>query len=135
MNLLVSSCTNQCQCYYTLESPLHLRALGLNAFNHPGHIRLTMFPPGYIHVLGKNVTGRFRLPVLVVSCWMEDPWLPTALNLVADILHQCPTIKDLVMDVCVVWLLKHKQLLHLTFWMLRDVMCRQGLSSSACQQR
>ena len=35
VNLLASSCTTQCQHYYTLESPLPLGALGLNAFNHP----------------------------------------------------------------------------------------------------
>ena len=35
VDLLTSSCTNQCQCYYTIESPLPLGALGLNAFNYP----------------------------------------------------------------------------------------------------
>ena len=33
--LLASSHTTQCQYYYTLESPLPLGTLGLNAFNHP----------------------------------------------------------------------------------------------------
>ena len=33
--LLTSCCTTQCQHYYTLETPLPLEALGLNAFNHP----------------------------------------------------------------------------------------------------
>ena len=32
--VLASSCSNQFQCDYMLESPLHLGALGLNAFNH-----------------------------------------------------------------------------------------------------
>ena len=34
-DLLTSSETTQCQHYYTLESPIPLRALGLNAFKHP----------------------------------------------------------------------------------------------------
>ena len=34
MDMLASSCSNQFQCDYSLESPLHLGALGLNAFNH-----------------------------------------------------------------------------------------------------
>ena len=35
VDLLVSSCSIQCQHYYTLEYSLLLGALGLNAFNHP----------------------------------------------------------------------------------------------------
>ena len=35
VGLLASSYTIQCQHYYTLEIPLPLGALGLNAFNHP----------------------------------------------------------------------------------------------------
>ena len=50
VNLLTSSHTTQCQHYYTLETPLLLGALGLNAFNHPW-----MFQVGYM----------FPLPVLV----------------------------------------------------------------------
>ena len=34
VDLLVSSPTNQCQQYYTLENPLPLGGLGLNAFTH-----------------------------------------------------------------------------------------------------
>ena len=35
VDLLASSHTNQCQYSYTLESPLPLAALALNAFNYP----------------------------------------------------------------------------------------------------
>ena len=35
LDLLASSLSTQCQYYYTLETPLPLWALGLNAFNHP----------------------------------------------------------------------------------------------------
>ena len=35
VGLLTSSHSTQCQHYYTLETPLPLGTLGLNAFNHP----------------------------------------------------------------------------------------------------
>ena len=35
VDLVASSCSTQCQHYYTLEIPLPLRALALNAFSHP----------------------------------------------------------------------------------------------------
>ena len=35
VDLLASSCTNQCQHYYTFENPLPLVAFGFNTFNHP----------------------------------------------------------------------------------------------------
>ena len=46
LDLLASSHTTQCQHYYTLETPLYLRALGLNAFNHPWTFQISyVFPP------------------------------------------------------------------------------------------
>ena len=46
VDLLASSHSTQCQHYYTLESPLPLGALGLNAFNHPWMFQISyMFPP------------------------------------------------------------------------------------------
>ena len=35
VDLLASSCSTQCQHYFTLETPLPQGALGLNAFSHP----------------------------------------------------------------------------------------------------
>ena len=35
VDLLASSCSTQCQHYFTLETPLPVGALGLNAFSHP----------------------------------------------------------------------------------------------------
>ena len=49
--------------------------------------------------------------------------LPTVLNMLEDIPHQCPIVKDLIMDVLLGWLLKGVALLHLTLWLLRDVCC------------
>ena len=54
-------------------------------------------------------------------CWMEAPWLPTALSMLADIPRQCPIVKDLVVDVSVGQVLKGLQYLHLTLWLLSDV--------------
>ena len=46
VDLLASSCSTQYQHYYTLESPLPLGVLGLNAFNHPWMFQVSyMFPP------------------------------------------------------------------------------------------
>ena len=46
VDLLASSHSIQCQHYYTLEYPLPLGALGLNAFNHPLMFQVHyMFPP------------------------------------------------------------------------------------------
>ena len=46
VDLLASSCSTQCQHYFTLETPLSLGALGLNAFNHPWKFQVSyVFPP------------------------------------------------------------------------------------------
>ena len=46
VNLLASSCTTQCQHCYTLETPLPLAALTLNAFNQPWMFQVSyVFPP------------------------------------------------------------------------------------------
>ena len=52
---------------------------------------------------------------------MEAPWLPTVLNMFADIPQQHFIIKDLVMDVSVGHVFKVLPYLHLTLWLLRDV--------------
>ena len=52
---------------------------------------------------------------------MEAPWLPTVLNMLADIPQQCPIIKDLVVDVLVGQALKDLPYLHLTLWLLNNV--------------
>ena len=45
--------------------------------------------------LVKYIISQFRFLILVV------PWLPTILNMLEDVPHHCPVIKDLVMDVSV----------------------------------
>ena len=124
-----SSHSTQCQHYYTLESPLPLGTLGLNAFNHLWQFQVGyMFPPPALvplilsKFLTEHVKGQLRQLIVVAPCWMEAPWLPTVLNMLADIPWQWyPIIKDLVMDVSVGQVLKGLPYLHLTLWLLRDV--------------
>ena len=88
VDLLVSSHTNQCQCYYTLPSPLPLGALRLNAFKHSWTYLVSyVFPPPVLvplilsKFLAECVMSQFRLLILVAPCWMEAPCLPTVLNM------------------------------------------------------
>ena len=52
---------------------------------------------------------------------MEAAWLPTVLNMLADIPWQCPIIKDLIVNVSVGQALKGLPYLHLILWLLSDV--------------
>ena len=45
--------------------------------------------------------GTFYTSILVAPCWMEVPWLSTVLNMLEDILYQCPVITDLIRDCLV----------------------------------
>ena len=77
VDLLASSDTHQCQHYYTLENPLLVEALGVNAFNCPLTSQVSyVFPPALVsqvllRFLTEHITGEFRLLILVVPCWME----------------------------------------------------------------
>ena len=118
---------NQCQHYYTLENPLPLGPLGLNAFNHPWTYQVIyVFPPPALVLLFlskflvEHVIGQFRVLVLVVPCWMEASCLPTVLSMFETISHWCPII-NIVMDILIDWLLKGLPSLNLTLWLFRDV--------------
>ena len=67
--------------------------------------------------LAEHVNGQLRHLLLVAPCWMEAPWLPTILNMLADVPWWCPIIKDLVMDVLVGQALKGLRYLHITLWL------------------
>ena len=108
VDLLASSPSNKCQHYFTLETPLPLGALELNAFSHPWTFQLGyVFPPLALvplvlsKFLAEHVKGQLRHLILVAPCWMEPPWLPTVLNILADVPQWCPIINDLIMDVSV----------------------------------
>ena len=128
MHLLASSCTAQCQCYYILESPPPLGVLGLNDFKHPWTFQVsyvfpspTLSPLVLSRFLVEHVKDQLRHLILLAPCWMEAAWLHTVLNMLADVLQECPIIKDLVMDVLVGHMLKGLPYLHLTIWLLTDV--------------
>ena len=46
VDLLASSCSTQCQHYFTLETPLPVGALGLNAFSHPWKFQVSYVSSG-----------------------------------------------------------------------------------------
>ena len=87
--------------------------------------------------LAEHVNGQVRHFILVVPCWMEAPWLPTVLNMLADVPQQCPMIKNLIMDVSVSQVHKGLQYLHLNLWLLSDVCYtdRSSLPQSVMQWR
>ena len=129
------SCTSQCQCYYSLENPLPLGDLKLNAqpsLDISGGLCLSfpllLVPLVHSMFVAEHATHQFRLQILVASCWMEASWCPTVLNMFEDILCQCPIIKDFVNAVCikdfvnavcVAWVVRGLLSLHLPLWLLR----------------
>ena len=128
VDLLASSHSTQCQHYFTLETPLPLGALGLNAFSHPWTFQVSyVFPPLALVLLvlskylAEHVNAELRYLILMVPCWVEAPWLPTVLNMLADVPQWCPLVKDLVTDVLVGQVLKGLPYLHLTLSQPSDV--------------
>ena len=97
---MASSRSTQCQHYFTLETPLPLGALGLNAFSHPWKFQVSyVFPPPALvplvlsKFLAEHVYGQLGHLLLVAPCWMEAPWLPTVLNMLADVPEAVPSSK------------------------------------------
>ena len=128
VDLLAFSHSTQCQHYFTLETQLHLGALGLNAFSHPWTFQVSyVFPPPALaplvlsKFLAEHVNSQFRYLNLVAPCWMEAPWLLTVVNMLADVPWQCPLVKDLIMDFSVGQALKGLGYLNLTLWLLSNV--------------
>ena len=130
VDLLISSHTTQYQHYYTLEMLLPLGAFGLNAISQPWKFWVcyefpfpALVPLVLSRFLPELVKGQLRLLILVALCWMEASWLPTVLNMLADVPWCCPIIKYLVVEVSVGHMLKDLPYLHLTLWLLRDMCC------------
>ena len=82
---------------------------------------LALIPLFLSMFLAEHVKGQLRHLILVAPCWMEVPWLPTALSMLVDVPQQCPIVKDLIVDALIGQVLKGLQYLHLTFWQLSDV--------------
>ena len=99
-----------------------------------------VFPPPAVvplvlsKFLAEHVKGQLRHLILVAPCWMEGPWLPTVLNMLAYIPQWFPVIKDLIVQVSV-----GQALMGLPYLAFNPVaaqqcvLCRQGFSSSVCQ--
>ena len=128
VELLASSHSAQCQHYFTLETPLPVGALGLNAFSHPWTFQVSYVftPPALVTLvlskfLAEHFNSQLRYLILAVPCRIEAPWLPTILNMLADVPWQCPIIKDVIVDVSVGQALKGLQYLHLTLWQLSNM--------------
>ena len=85
----------------------------------------TFLPLVQSKLLAEHVKGQLRLLILVALCWMEVPWFTTVLNILANVLWQCPIIKDPIMDVLVGHMLKGLPYLHLTLWLLREMCVAQ----------
>ena len=103
VDVLVSSHINQCKLYHTLENPVPLVALGLNAFNYYWTFQVSSVfpPPAFVPLvlskfLAEHVTGQFILPILLAACLIEAPWLPTVLSMLAEIPCQCSIIQDFI---------------------------------------
>ena len=120
-----------------------LGALGSNAFSHPWTFQVSyVFPPLALvplvlsKFLEEHVNGQLTWLFLVAPCWMEAPWLPTVLNMLADVLQQCPIIKDIIMDDLVGQALKGLQYLYLTLCQLSN-MCyaERGSLPQSVRQR
>ena len=74
VDLLASSHSTHCQHYFTLETPLPLGALGLNAFSHPWKFQVSyVFPPPALvplvlaKFLAEHVNGQLRHLILVAQ--------------------------------------------------------------------
>ena len=96
VDLLASSHSAQCHYYFTLETPLPLGVLGLNAFSHPWNFQVSyVLDGGSLASHSSQHAGRHSLAVS----------------------HR----KDLVVEVSVGQVLKGLWYLHLTLWLLSDV--------------
>ena len=98
-----------------------------------------MFSPALVPLvlskfLAECFKGQLRLLILVAPCWMEAPWLPTVLNMLADVPRCCPMIRDLIMDVLVGHVLKDSAISAFNPLVVQRCMLhRQGFSFSVCQ--
>ena len=125
--------------YFTLEKPVPLRTLELNAFNHHWTYQMDLCvfshtgSPNSVQVSGRNCHRSIQTSYSAGTCWMEAPWHPKVFSMLADVHHQFPITKDLTVDVA--WLAGQ---IYATaaFNILaaqRCVLDRHGFSSSICQ--
>ena len=141
VDLLASFHSTQCQHYFTLETPLPLGALGLNAFSHLWKFQVSyVFPPLALvplvlsKFLAEHVNGQLRHLLLVAPCWMEAPWFPIVLNMLADVPQWCPLLKRSHHGCLVRPGAQGSAISALNPLAAQQcVLCRQGFSSLVCQ--
>ena len=104
--LLLSSCINQWQLYYTLEKSSSSGRFGVNIFSQPWTYQVSyvfffscISSPGSVQVSGRMCHRLTQTLYSSGTFWMETPWLPTVLSMLEDIPHQYPILRDLIMFV------------------------------------
>ena len=55
------------------------------------------------------------------------------LGMLADVPHQYPIVKGIILDILVGWILRGLPSLHLNIWLFRCVLHKQGFSASIYQ--
>ena len=108
VDLLASLHTNHGQQYYTLENLLPLAAWGFNSVNYSWMFQVTyIFPPPIViplflsKILPEHATGQCRLSILSAPSCIGAYWLPRVLNILEDVPHWCPNLRDLIRDAFV----------------------------------
>ena len=133
VDLLELSHTNHCQHYYTLESPLPLGALVINAFNHPWAYHACHVSPSAL-VPSFSSFSPGSTPVPSRTCQQSvQTYYPFGTLLDRGSLA---SQSSQYLGICSSWVshnkgahqlclgqqvIKSLQLLHLTLWLLRDV--------------
>ena len=116
-----------------------LGAFWLNTLNHPLTSKVNyvsppsaLVPPVLSKFLVEHVTGQSRLQTLVEPFFgwrnLGFPQFSTCLKT-----FLISVIRNLARDVLVGWVFNGLPLLHLTLWLFRDELHRQGFSSSVCK--
>ena len=105
MDLVAFSHTNQCQLYYTLENPQPLGTLGLNAFNDLLTYEtcflvfcLCISSLNSVQVSCRTCHRSIQISFSGGTLLDRDSWLTTVPSMLEDVSHQCPIMKDLIMD-------------------------------------
>ena len=81
--------------------------MGLNAFNHPWNFQLSYVsssgsgPSCSVQVSSRTCQRSTETFDSGGSMLDGGSWLPTVLNMLADVPRWCPLVKDLIMDVSV----------------------------------
>ena len=143
VDLLASSHNTQYLHYCMLETPLPLRVLGLNAFNHPWMFQVSyVFPPPALvplvlsMFLAEHVKGQLRHLFLVTPCWMLDGSSLASHSSQNGGRHSL-ALSHHKQSHCGCFSRPHAQGSAISAYnplaAQRCVLCRQGFSSSVCQ--